>query len=466
MRVGSGGNLSDNTLRENKMGIMPIGRLLITMSLPMMASMLVQALYNIVDSIFVSQISENALTAVSLAFPIQTLLIAFANGVGVGTNALVSKALGQKDQKKVSNVAWNGVFLALCCYILFLIVGIFLVRPFLQSQTASGTDPEIVEMGVDYLTIVCIFSFGIFFEIIFERLIQSTGKTIYTMITQTTGAVINIIFDPIMIFGYFGFPALGVAGAAIATVFGQIVAAILAIIFHIKINKEIRFSLKGRPQGHVLKEICVIGGPTTLMQAIGSIMSFCMNKILMVFSSTAAAVFGAYFKVQSFVFMPVFGLNNGMVPIVAYNYGAQKRSRIIKTIKCSVLIAEFITILGFTVFQLFPEWLLGFFEASDHMLEIGVPALRTISWSFLAAGAGIVCGSVFQALGNGIYSAIVSVARQLVVLVPVAYIFSKIGTVTLVWWAFPIAEVASLAVSLLLLVRINKKVISKVEDNL
>ncbi len=458
--------MSENTLRENKMGVMPIPKLLLSMSLPMMASQLVQALYNIVDSIFVSRVSEAALTAVTLAFPVQVLLIAVASGIGVGTNALVSRALGQKDYKKVNEVARNGVFMTFAGYLIFLLIGIFFARPLMEMQAGADTNPETIDMAVDYLQIVCIMSFGVFFEIIFERLIQSTGKTFYTMITQTVGAVFNIIFDPIMIFGYLGFPRMGVAGAALATVLGQILAALLAIIFHIKKNREINFSLKGRPSGRVIKEICAIGGPTTIMQAIGSIMTFAMNKILTGFSETAAAVFGAYFKIQSFVFMPVFGLNMGMVPIVSYNYGAGKRSRIVKTIKLSVIIAEIITLIGFAVFQLLPSFLLtSFFDASEHMLAIGDPALRTMSIGFLVAGGCVVFGSVFQALGSGMYSAIVSFARQLVVLIPVAYLLSLTGNVRMVWWAFPIAEVMSLAVSIVFMMRINKKVISKVEDN-
>ena len=458
--------MADKTLQENKMGVMPIPKLLITMSLPMMASQLVQALYNIVDSIFVSRVSEAALTAVTLAFPIQMLIIALAGGIGVGTNALVSRALGEGNQEKVAAVARTGVIMVSCAYLVSLIVGIFFTRPLIEMQAAAGTSPDTIDMAVDYLRIACIMSFGVYFEIIFERLIQSTGKTFYTMITQTVGAVFNIIFDPIMIFGYFGFPAMGVAGAALATVLGQILAAGLAVFFHIKKNTEIRFSLRGRIQGRIVKEIVIIGGPSTIMQAIGSVMTLAMNKILTSFSETATAVFGAYFKIQSFVFMPIFGLNMGMVPIVSYNYGAQKRSRIIKTIKLSVIIAEAITLVGFLVFQILPSFLLtSFFDASEHMLEIGDPALRTMSIGFLVAGGCIIFGSVFQALGNGMYSAIVSVARQLVVLIPVAYLMSLTGNVRMVWWAFPIAEAMSLAVSIFFMFRINRKIISQVADN-
>ena len=439
-------------VKENKMGYMPVGKLLITMSLPMMASQIVQALYNIVDSVFVSQISESALTAVSLAFPVQMLMNAFANGVGVGTNAMVSRALGEKDPKKAGAMARSGIFLAAGCYIIFLLVGLFLVRPFLMTQVTGNEDPAIFEYGVDYLSIVCIFSFGVFIQVVFERLIQASGKMVYTMITHATGAIINIIFDPILIFGYFGFPAMGVAGAAIATVFGQIVGAILAVIFHIKLNKEIRFTMLAPPEGEAVKEICAIGIPTMLMQAAGSLMSYCMNKILMSFTSTATAVYGAYYKVQSFVFMPIFGMNSGMVPIIGYNYGAKKRSRIVGTMKLAFFIAQCVLVLGF-------------FEASENMLNIGDKALRTISWGFLVAGGSVVCSSIFQAMGNGVYSALVSAVRQLIVLLPLAFIFSKVGSLELVWWAFPVSEIAAIILSLFLLRRMYKRIISKLPDN-
>ncbi len=450
-------------MRENKMGVMPVGKLLVTMSLPMMASMLVQALYNVVDSVFVSRVSENAFTAVSLAFPIQTLIIAFASGVGVGMNALLSRALGEKRPDEANKVARHGLVLMAASFVLFLIFGLFLARPFMVTQVTAETDPQILEYGVQYLSIVSVFSFGIFGQIYAERLFQSTGKTVYSMVTQGVGAVINIILDPIMIFGLLGFPRMEAAGAAIATVIGQIVAAILGLVLNARVNREIKleprriFELDGR----VIRQMLVIGVPTTVMQAIGSLMSYVMNRILMAFDSTAAAVFGAYFKVQSFVCMPVFGLNAGMVPIIAYNYGARSRERITKCIKYSVLLAEAITTVGFLIFQLFPETLLGFFDASPYMLEIGVPALRIISTHFLLCGASIVIGSVFQALGNGVYSAIVSFLRQVVVLLPVAYIFSKVFGLAAVWWCFPIAEAVSLATCVVLLARINKNIVSK-----
>lgn len=449
-------------VKENKMGVMPVNRLLLSMSLPMMISMLVQALYNIVDSIFVSRINENALTAVSLAFPIQSLMIALGAGTGVGVNALLSKSLGEKNLKKADKVAVNGVFLAAVSYLVFLIVGLVVVKPFYASQT---TDPQILEYGYQYLTVVCCFSFGLYGQFIFERLLQSTGKTIYTMITQTTGAVINIILDPVLIFGYFGMPKMGVTGAAAATVIGQIIASVLAFVINKKKNTEIELIFKEfKPDKSIIGQIYAVGVPSIIMQAIGSVMTYGMNRILMVFTSTAAAVFGVYFKLQSFIFMPVFGLNNGMVPIIAYNYGAGKKDRLVKTIKLSIVYAVVIMLAGVLVFQIFPAQLFSLFEASETMLAIGIPALRTISISFLFAGFCIICGSVFQALGNGVYSMTVSIARQLIVLLPVAYLLSRLGNVDYVWWAFPVAEVVSLSMSLFFLVRINKKIISHIGE--
>ena len=449
-------------VKENKMGIMPVNRLLIEMSLPMMVSMLVQALYNVVDSIFVSRINENALTAVSLAFPIQSLMIAVGTGTGVGVNALLSKSLGEKNTERANKVAENGVFLAALSYLLFLIIGLTVVRPFYTGQT---TDQEILTYGCEYLTVVCCFSFGMYAQFIFERLLQSTGKTIFTMITQGTGAVINIILDPILIFGYFGLPRMGVTGAAVATVIGQIVAAVLAFIINQKLNKEIHLDFRAfKPSGKMIGTIYAVGIPSIIMQAIGSVMTYGMNQILMVFSSTAAAVFGVYFKLQSFIFMPVFGLNNGMVPIIAYNYGAGKRDRLVKTMRLSIMYAVTIMIVGIVVFQIFPKQLFMMFDASETMLAIGVPALRTISLSFVFAGFCIVTGSVFQALGNGVYSMIVSIARQLIVLLPVAYLLSRTGNINAVWWAFPIAEVVSLLLTVFFLIRINRNIISHIGE--
>ena len=449
-----------DTANENKMGIMPVGKLLITMSLPMMISMVVQALYNIVDSVFVSRVSEDALTAVSMAFPLQALCIALGAGMGVGVNALLSKSLGAKDNDMVNKSALNGLFMTFVSYLVLLVIGIFAVKPFYMIQTDSA---DIIQYGTDYLSVICCFSFGMFFQFTFERLLQSTGRTFQTMITQTVGAVTNIILDPIFIFGYFGVPAFGVKGAAIATVIGQIIAAVLALIMNIKVNTDIDFSLKGfKPDIKIIGMIYKVGLPSIIMQSIGSVMVFCLNKILIVFSSTAVAVFGVYFKLQSFVFMPVFGLNNGLIPIMAYNYGAKKKDRMIKTIKCGLLIAFSIMSVGMVVFELFPDAILALFEASDNMLAMGKVALRTIAIHFPVAAICIVLGSAFQALGNAVYSMFVSIARQLVVLIPVAYALSKLGNVNYVWWCFPSAEIMSLTITVIFFIKLKREVIDKI----
>lgn len=440
------------SLPENKMGVMPIRRLLITMSAPMMASMLVQALYNIVDSIFVAQINENALTAVSLAFPAQNFMIAVGAGTGVGINALLSRSLGEKNITNVNKAAANGIFLALLSCLAFVIFGFFGVRPFFQAQTDVT---EILNYGWEYLFVCSVFSFALFGQITFERLLQSTGKTFYTMITQALGAIVNIILDPIMIFGYFGFPEMGVTGAAVATVIGQATAMLLAIYFNLTKNHEISLVLKKfRPDGAIIKRIYAVGVPSIIMVSIGSVMTFGMNKILLSFTPTAAAVFGVYFRVQSFVFMPVFGLNNGMVPILAYNLGAKKRSRLTQTIRLGIGYAVAIMLAGFVIFQSIPDKLLLLFNASPEMLNIGIAALRIISISYLFAGFCIVAGSVFQALGNGVFSLIVSLARQIGVLLPAAYLLAQAGSVNLVWWAIPIAEIASVTFSVIFMKRI------------
>ena len=382
---------------ENKMGVMPVNQLLLNMSLPMMVSMLVQALYNIVDSIFVARVSEDALTAVSLAFPIQTLLIAVGAGTGVGINALLSKSLGEKNYETANQTAMNGIFLAVLSFILFVAVGLFAVKPFYLSQVKS-TDSEIYTMGISYLSIVCICSFGIYGQLIFEKLLQSTGMTFYSMLSQLAGAVTNIVLDPILIFGLLGMPKMGVTGAAVATVVGQCVGAVLGVWFNLKCNHELQLSIKGfRPNAKIIGKIYQVGVPSIIMQAIGSVMTYGMNLILIQFTSTATAIFGIYFKLQSFFFMPVIGLNNGMVPIIAYNFGAGKRSRIVKTIRYSLVYAFMLMFLGFLAFQLIPAQLLGMFEASDEMLEIGVSALRIIGVHFLIAWFCIIAGSVFQA---------------------------------------------------------------------
>lgn len=450
--------------KENKMGVMPIGKLIITMSLPMMISMLVQALYNVVDSVFVSRVSQDALTAVSLAFPVQNLMIGFATGTGVGVNALLSRSLGEKDYQKSNKVAVNGMFLAFMTAILFLLFGFFGTKLFFKTQIA--TDSPIFTYGVDYLSVCCIFSFGVFGQIMCERLMQSTGKTTLSMITQLIGAIINIILDPLLILGIGPFPRLEAKGAAIATVVGQIVAFLVGLIINAKFNKEIELKWKGfKPDGKMIGEIYKIGVPSIIMVAIGSVMTYAINKILLGFTDTAAAVFGIYFKLQSFVFMPVFGLNNGIIPIIAYNYGAQNKHRMTKTVKISLILACSIMAVGTLLMWIMPETMLKLFDASDDLLAIGVPALRTISTSFVVAGFCICIGSVFQAIGKSYFSMIVSIARQLIVLIPVAYLLSKTGILDRVWLAFPIAETVSLFVSVLCYVYVYKNVIAKVGDS-
>lgn len=443
---------------------MPVGKLVFNMSLPMMISMLVQALYNIVDSIFVAKLSENALTAVSLAFPLQTLLIAVATGTGVGMNALLSKSLGEHNFKKANKIADNAAFMYAISYIVFLILGFTIVKPFYASQIGNA-DIEIMELGIDYLSTVMIFSFGLFTQIFFERLLTSTGRTIFSMTSQLCGAITNIILDPIMIFGLLGFPKMGVTGAAVATVIGQCVAGIVAGTCNHKYNHDVSLSFKGfRPDIRLIGHIYAVGIPSIIMQSIGSVMTYSMNRILIEFSSTATAVFGVYFKLQSFFFMPVFGLNNGITPIIAYNYGAQRRKRMIKTIQISLTTAFCLTFIGFLSFEAIPQVLLGLFNASDSMLKIGVPALRIIGIHYLIAWFCIIAGTVFQALGKAVFSMIVSIMRQLVILIPAAYILSKIGGLHVVWWAFPIAEVISFIVSMAFSIRIYKTIISKIPE--
>lgn len=442
---------------------MPIGKLVTTMSAPMIISMLVQALYNVVDSMFVSHVSENALTAVSLAFPAQNLMIGVATGTAVGVNALLSKSLGEKNYKKANAIAENGVFLAFVGFLIFLIFGLFGTRIFFTSQTDVE---EIVNSGIDYLTVCCCFSFGIFGQIIFERLMQSTGRTFYTMITQGAGALINIVLDPIFIFGYLGMPKMGAKGAAVATVIGQIAAFIIAVILNHKKNPDIKLSLREfRPNRKMIGRIYAIGIPSIIMVAVGSVMTFSINKIVIAFTATAAAVFGVYFKLQSFVFMPIFGLNNGVIPIIAYNYGAKNRTRVTKTIKTALVFVFCFMFVGFAVMQLIPDKLLSIFNASPEMTEIGVSALRTISLSYIVAGFSVVMISVFQAFGKGLFSMFISIARQLVVLVPAAYLLAKTGVLSNVWWAFPIAEIMSVTVAAVFFIHLYKTVVKKLPEN-
>lgn len=448
-------------IKENKMGIMPVGKLIITMSLPIMASMLVQALYNIVDSIFVARYSEAALTAVSLAFPAQNLMIAIGVGTGVGINALLSRHLGEKDFDRANKVAQNGVFLAILSYLLFLVLGLLFSRTFFSMQTS---DIKVVESGTEYLLICTVFSFGLFGQIVFERLVQSTGKTIYAMYTQGLGAIINIVLDPILIFGMFGLPEMGVAGAATATVIGQIVAMLFGLYLNQHKNNEIKLKIKGfRPSGEIIKRIYAIGLPSIVMNAVSSIMIFSLNNILAKFSVVAVNVLGIYFKLQSFVFMPIFGLNNGLVPVVSYNYGAANRERIIKAIKVALGIAFGILFLGFLMFQFFSEPLLrGLFDASDSLISVGVPALRIISISFISAAFSIITISVLQSLGKGFSSLVISLIRQLVLLIPVAYLMSLTGNLNAVWFAFPIAEIGSVICSILMFISAYRSIIKKI----
>ena len=447
--------MPEETLRENKMGTMPENQLLLSMAVPMMISMLVQALYNIVDSIFVSRICEDALTAVSMAFPWQNIVIAIAVGFGVGINALLSRALGQKNAERVNQVAINGLLLALLSYLLVLVAGLIGIRAYMRTQTDIES---IVNYGITYLNICILCSFGVFIEITFERFLQATGRTIYSMITQLAGALTNIILDPILIFGLLGFPKLGIAGAAWATVIGQCVGAVVAVTLNHFKNPEVHLRLRHiRPNGRLMGEITAISIPSIIMSCISSLTCFVMNMILIAYSSTAVAVFGVYFKLQSFVFMPVFGLNNGMVPIIAYNYGAQKPDRIHKTIRLGMAYAVAIMAVGLLVFQLIPKQLLLMFDASDAMLGIGAPALRIMSLAFVFAGVGIASSSACQAFGYSVYSMLISIARQIVVLIPAAYLLSLTGVLRSIWFAFPIAEIVSLFLSLFFLRTTLKK---------
>lgn len=449
--------------KENKMGVMPINKLIITMSLPMMVSMLVQALYNVVDSIFVSQVCEDALTAVSLAFPVQNLMIAVATGTGVGINALLSRALGAKEFEKANKIAVNGFLLAILSGLAFMLFGFFGVKIFFAGQVDPSS--PIYSYGVDYLTIICCLSVGIFGQVTVERLMQATGKTTLSMFTQLTGAIINIILDPLFILGIGPFPRLEAKGAAIATVIGQLCSFAIGIFLNKKYNKEVRLSFrKFRPEGKIIGEIYKIGVPSIIMVAIGSVMSFFLNKILLSFSTTAAAVFGVYFKLQSFIFMPVFGLNNGVIPIIAFNYGARNRERIISAIRFSCFIAVSVMTVGTLVMWIMPSQMLSLFDASAEMTAIGIPALRFISLSFILAGVNINFGASFQALGKSYYSMIVSFARQIVVLLPAAYLLAKTGVLDYVWLSFPIAEVASFAVTLFFFISIYKKLIRRIGE--
>jgi putative MATE family efflux protein len=447
--------MSSKVLAENKMGVMPIGKLLFNMALPIIISMLVQALYNVVDSIYVSQISESAVTALALAFPIQNLQIGFAVGIGVGVNSILSQALGEKNQEKVNQAAGNGVLLALVASVLFMLFGAFGSRPYFAVQSDVA---ETVEGGAVYTSICCLLTAGVFVQVLCERLLQATGRTIFTMITQGTGAIVNIVLDPIFIHGGFGIPAMGIAGAAVATVIGQWVGAILGIVLNIKCNPEIQLSLKClKPNMNVIRPIMTVGIPSIIMNGIGSVMNFGMNQILQGFAETATSVFGIYFKLQSFFFMPLFGINSATISILAYNYGARKPERIVKTLKIASAAALVLMVSGMLVFQLIPDVLLGMFNPSEAFLEMGRSTLRIISLAFPVAAVCISLGASFQALGDGIYSTITSLGRQLVVLLPVAYLLSLTGNVNNVWWAYPIAEIVSGLLTLYFFLRIYRQ---------
>ena len=450
--------MENNPLQENKMGVMPIGKLMVNMALPMIISMLVQALYNVVDSIYVSQISESAVTALSLAFPVQNMQIGFAVGIGVGVNSLLSKSLGQKNQEQANRTAGNGIVLMGIVTVLFMLFGFFGVRPYYEMQS---TVTETVEGGIVYTRICCLLTAGIFMSVLGERLLQATGRTVYTMICQSTGAIVNIILDPILIHGWFGAPAMGIAGAAVATVIAQWVSAAMTIYFNLRHNPELSFAAAYfKLDKATVGSILTVGVPSIVMNGIGSVMNFGMNQILQGFTETATSVFGIYFKLQSFFFMPLFGINNATISIIAFNYGAQKPERITKTLKLTCTVALCLMTFGLLVFQLVPELLLGMFNPSETFLTIGKAALRTISWSFPIASICIALTACFQALGNGIYSTIVSICRQMLVLLPAAYLLSLTGQVNAVWLSYPIAEVVSGTVTLILFRRIYRQKIA------
>ena len=450
-------------IRENKMGVMPIGKLLLTMSGPMMISMLIQALYNVVDSIFVSYISEAALTAVSLAYPVQNFMIAVATGTGVGINALLSRSLGEGNYGMANRVAGNAIFLGAICSVLFAVVGILGSRFYFQTQV---TDPEIIQLGCDYLFWICLFAVGLFGQVLLSRLLQATGQTFYSMIIQMVGAVLNIILDPILIFGLFGMPAMGVAGAAIATVISQFVGTALGVYYNRKKNPDITITRENiRPNLPVIGRIYSVGLPSILMQTVPSILIFGLNQILVGFTETAAAVYGVWFKLQGFAFLPIIGMNNGMVPIVAYNYGARKPERITATIKLAITWALGIMVVAIALFQLIPEKLLSVFQASPDMLTIGVPAMRTLSLCFIIGGFTIVASSVFQALGKGVLSMSIAVFRQLLLVLPLSFLFSRIGGLDLVWWSFPIAEVLAGLLAGIYLWRTYQKVVRPLAED-
>ncbi len=463
-------------IKENKMGVMPVRKLLITMSLPMVISMFVQAMYNLIDSIFVAQINQDALTAVNMAFPMQSLMIAFQTGLGVGMNALISRLLGEKKPQDAGNAAIHGLILTLVNYLLFLTVGLTLTKAFFSVQSKSGT---VINYGVEYLSIICPFSFGLFFQICFERFLQATGKTVHSMIMQGSGAIVNLIFDPILIFGVeaLGIPAMGVKGAAIATVAGQIVSMLIGIVLHFGFNKELRLNFrKFRLSFNSIGRIYSVGVPSIIMSGLLAVMTYLMNIILSDYEETAATAFGVYFKLQSFVIMPVFGMNNGIVPIIAYNYGAMRRTigeesendrsdyysaRITKAVKLGIIFATCTMLIGLLLFQLFPTFFLSFFNPDERLLAIGTTALRTLSWSYLFVGAAVVLTSELQALGHGIMSLFVFLVRLLVPALPLAWLFGKMWGLSAVWWALPVSDLLGLTLALIFVINVNRKVLKR-----
>ena len=447
--------MSNSPLQENKMGVMPVGKLLANMALPMIISMIVQALYNVVDSIYVAQISESAVTALSLAFPVQNMQIGFAVGIGVGVNSLLSKSLGERNQEAANRTAGNGMILMTAATVVFMIFGIFGVRPYFEMQS---TVAETVEGGIAYTRICCLFAFGSFMQILCERLLQATGRTMLTMYTQAVGAIVNIILDPIFIHGWFGVPAMGIAGAAVATVIGQWAGMLLGLYLNEKHNPEVQFGRRYvLPDWRIIRQILTVGIPSIIMNGIGSVMNFAMNQILQGFTETATSVFGIYFKLQSFFFMPLFGINGATISIIAYNYGARKPERIVRTLKLAVGSALVLMVTGFGVFQIIPDVLLNLFNPSPAFMEMGKVCLRTISFSFPIAAVCIALGASFQALGNGFYSTITSLCRQMLVLLPVAYLMSLTGDVNKVWLSYPIAELASACATVFFFIRIYRQ---------
>jgi len=444
--------------KENKMGTMGINKLLITMALPMMISMLVQSMYNIVDSIFVAMYSQKALTAVSLCFPVQTLMIAFSSGTSIGINSILSRKLGEGDRDGATKVATNGLLLGLITSIFFAVGGGVLSYRIFGFFTE---DTEIIRMSSEYMWICTVFSLGVFMQIIGEKLLISTGKTMFSMTSQITGAIINIILDPIFIFGFGFIPAMGIAGAAIATVIGQWGAMVFAFLLNKFKNKEISLSFKGfRPNKEIIGEIYKIAVPSIIMQSIISIMTVGMNKILA--NDIAIAVFGVYYKIHGFIFMPIFGLTGALIPIVAYNFGAKRRDRILQATRLSLIISIGIMALGTILFELFPEMFLGIFNADSELLRMGVPALRIICAGFCFSGYAIVYSSVFQALGKAHYSMIVSIARQLVIILPLAFILKMLFGLEYVWFAMVTAEVIGAIMCFVLYGNVKKSVLNKI----